>query len=177
MSITRRALPFATLALLLLSPAIGVAAARIADDRPTLRDVQAQALPLFEDTARLIDPAYDSRPHPGSDPIGPYEIPGDPFGYQKCDSWRDWILPGWSAGTWHEFDVPNDAERQAIIADVHRLWSAQDGRLEVRDSSSQHQLTLTAGDATYRLFFKLPDQPPAVPDGSIIVSVDCLPAD
>ena len=57
--------------LVLVTPFAAVITVRAIDDRPLLHDVRSRALPLFEETARLVDPAFEPRGHPGNDPKGP----------------------------------------------------------------------------------------------------------
>lgn len=170
------ALSVIIVATVLAIPIIGMALFRATDDRPMLQDIQARALPLFETTALLIDPGFEPRPHPGSDPEGPLDIAGDPFGYQDCDGWRGWFLPGWSAATWHDFDVDDEQRRAGIIAEVRSLWEQQDGGLTVSDPDDARPLQLRNGEITYSLEF--PENPAfSVPDGVIVVSTACLPTD
>lgn len=169
------AIAVAIIALVIATPIIGVAVLRAIDDRPMLRDVRVRALPLFEETSRLIDSAFEPRPHPGNDPEGPLDIASDPFGYQHCDAWRDWILPGWSAATWQDFDVDGESSRAGIVASVQGLWERQDGELTINDPTDARPLVLQRGEITYTLAFpENPDMPP-IPDGLITVSISCLP--
>lgn len=175
---SRTVLTVTAIALLIVFPVIGVAVARAVDDRPLLHDVRSRALPLFEETERLIDPAFASRPHPGSERAAdPFDIPNDPFGYDQCDAWRDWILPGWAAGTWHDVDVASDRERRGIVNKVRLLWEQQDGELTVRDTDNARPLQLQIDQVCYTLTFPVNKELPMVPDGSVSVSTDCLPVE
>lgn len=171
---TARAAIFA--AAMLAIPILGMAMFRATDDRPLLQDIQATALPLFEATALLVDPGFEPRPHPGSDPTGPLDIAGGPFGYQHCDGWRGWFLPGWSAVTWHNVDISDGGERIAFIDRVQTFWDQQAGELKISDPADARPLQLRNGEVTYSL--EIPENPGfSVPDGAIVVSIACLPTD
>ncbi len=167
----------AIIVLLLASPVIAIGYVRAGDDRPYLEDVRAPALPLFRETAGLIDPEFGPRPHPGSDPSGPLDIPQDPFGYQHCDGWRGWFLPGWSAATWHDFEIANENERAEVIAQVRAIWTEQEGDLTIRNTADVRPLQLHIGEISYSLVFPENHDMPGVPDGMVSVSIGCLPVD
>lgn len=145
---------------------LGMTLFRATDNRSMLQAIQAKALPLFEDTAHVIDPGFE--------PAGPQDIVGDPFGFQHCDGWRGWFWPKWIAATWHDVDV-DDAERRAgIIADVRSLWERQDGVLTVSDPYSLRPLHLRTGEITYSLTF--PENSGfLVPEDTVTVGIACLP--
>lgn len=101
------------IALLVLALPGYVVYARVTDDRPRLQDVQAEILPLFVETARLINPTFEVRPFTHGNAGTPFDLPNDPFGYDHCDAWRDWILPGWIAflGTSSAWSPKKTSER------------------------------------------------------------------
>lgn len=163
----------AVLAVLLVIPVAIVLTIRATDDRPQLSDKRDEAFPLFEETALLVDPDYETHRFSGSNPGSPYDLPNDPFGYDDCDDWKGWVLPGWSAFAFHDFEV---GSRDEVIQQVEELWSQYPGELERRPAVDPRPLILRDGPIRWTLTFPVNSPFDFEEPGSINVGIDCLPA-
>ena len=141
-------------------PVLGVAGVRQADDRPALPRELARVAGLVDDTVAAVADGRETGPVPGTgDPTLVDRIGGDhptPPGYDQCDSWRDWILPGWQASYGRTIRVRDSREGDEILRAAERFWAGQvqdaaSIRRETDPGNGQQRLMLDRKHASYWL--------------------------
>lgn len=124
----------------------------LAGNLPTVAEAQQQMLPLYEETARLIDPTFTVGHYAGSERATPFHTPNDPFGYDECDYWWNVFRPGWYTMIFTDFPLAT-VDPSATMDAVMARWSRADGEMTTGGpaGSAPTVLTLEQGSVRYHL--------------------------
>jgi hypothetical protein len=165
-------------------PVAGIVAARRADDRPTLESELARVVALVDATVAAVAGGREVALSPGvADPalaarvdrVAPLRGPPSPPGYDHCDAWRDWLLPGWQAVYGKTIRLRGTGDAERLMLAVERFWTARGHdptAIErwVDPGTGQPHLTLDQEHATYRLA-----PGPERGEVELLGGTDCLP--
>lgn len=134
-----------------LLPVMGFALGRsLLDDRPQLSDEADRVTSIVDETIRALGPGRDV----ALDPIQSWESPpvedllDERFGYDRCDSWWNIILPGWAAALVYSVAVHGEDDEREVVEAVRALWSVYGGKLSRSDNGG---LALELEHAHFRL--------------------------
>lgn len=119
----------------------------------TIASEQAAILPLFSQTASLIDPNFEVGPYSGSLFPPHFASDTDPFGYDRCDYWWNLIRPGWFTSIQADFPL-DTSTREATAQSVFELWTASSDEVTVDGGplgSASSRLTASVSESKISL--------------------------
>lgn len=161
-----------------VSPLLGVLAARKIDDRPVLARELGQLVAFMDATVNATDNGLNVvRPPYSANPALASQIEDRPNapGYDRCDAWRDWILPGWQASYGYNIDLGDGRDGEDVLRRTTEFWlrqghAAESITREAVEESGQVFLKLSLEYVTYWLSVDN-----AVDVASFVGTTDCLP--
>lgn len=139
------------LGLAALLPIAGFVVVRTLDDRPTLRDGTAAMTAVVDETIAALGPGRPVTLYRGNVPPPPFEKHDDRLDYDRCDSWRSILFPGWAAALAYTIPTHGEQDRAAVFATVGARWQASGGEL-TGDPAQGGGLALELAHAHYLLY-------------------------
>ncbi|MGH2531953.1 MAG: hypothetical protein ACRDJW_06555 [Thermomicrobiales bacterium] len=140
-----------TVGLVAAAPIAGFVVARTLDNRPALHDGTVAMTAIIDETIAALGPARQTALNHVDMAAPPFEKLEDRLDYNRCDSWRELVFPGWEAGLSYTVATNGDRDRADLFATVEALWLTHGG--ELKGGPEQNGgLALDLEHSHYRLY-------------------------